>query len=58
MRELTERISEAANGPEVGDAVTALLALLAIDEPLRARTHRILATMIDAEVAALADVTR
>jgi hypothetical protein len=58
VRELTQRISDAANGPEVGDAVTALLALLATDEPLRARTHRILATMIDAEVAALADVTR
>ena len=58
VRELTQRISEAANGPEVGDAVTTLLALLTTDEPLRARTHGILATMIDAEVAALADVTR
>jgi hypothetical protein len=58
VRELIGRFSEATNGPEVGEAVSVLLALLAPDEPLRARTHRILATMIDAEVAALADVTR
>jgi diphthamide biosynthesis methyltransferase len=58
VRELTGRVSEAANGPELGQAVSALLALLAPGEPLRARTHGILATMIDAEVAALADVTR
>jgi len=58
VRKLTAPLSEAANGSELGDTVGSLLAQLAPDEPLRARTHRILATMIDAEVAALADVTR
>jgi hypothetical protein len=58
VRELSGRVNEVANGSQLGDAVCALLALLGPDEPLRARTHGILATMIDAEVAALADVTR
>lgn len=58
VRALSARVSEAANGSELGDAISALLELLGPDEPLRARTHAILATMIDAEVAALADVAR
>jgi hypothetical protein len=58
VRELADRIAAAPDGIEVGDALASLLRLLGPDEPLRARVHRILATMIDAEVAALAKVTR
>jgi hypothetical protein len=55
---ISERIGAATDGIEVGDAVAELFALLAPDEALRARVHGILATMIDDEVAALADVAR
>jgi hypothetical protein len=58
VREIAERVAVATDGIEIGDEVTELLALLAPDEALRARVHRILATMIDDEVAALADVAR
>jgi hypothetical protein len=58
VRALGERIAAATDGIEVGDAVASLLSLLGPDETLRASVHRILATMIDDEVAALADVAR
>jgi hypothetical protein len=53
-----QRIAAATDGVEVGDAVDGLLAAIGRDDPLRARVHRVLATMIDAEVAALAHVKR
>lgn len=58
VHEIAERVPAVGDGIELGDAVASLLALLSPDEPLRARVHRILATMIDDEVAALADVSR
>lgn len=58
VRELVDRAREAANGNEVGDLVCDLLAQLDDDDPLRRDLHRILATMIDAEVTALADVPK
>jgi hypothetical protein len=58
VQQPAERIAAAIEGIEVGDAVDALLQAIGRDDPLRARVHRVLATMIDAEVAALADVRR
>jgi hypothetical protein len=58
VRGPAQRIAAATDGVEVGDAVDALLTAIGADDPLRARVHRVLASMIDAEVAALADVRR
>ena len=58
VQAIAAQVDVATNGLEVGDAVAQLFALLEPDEPLRARVHRILATMIDDEVAALANVSR
>jgi hypothetical protein len=58
VRGPAQRIADATDGIQVGDAVDELLQAIARDDPLRARFHRVLAAMIDAEVAALADVRR
>jgi hypothetical protein len=58
VRGPAQRIADATDGIEVGDAVDELLQAIARDDPVRARVHRVLAAMIDAEVAALADVRR
>lgn len=58
VREVADRVATATEGTEVGDAVAELLARLEPGEPLRRRVHQVLAKMIDAEVAALADVRR
>jgi hypothetical protein len=50
-----ERIAAAADGPALGEALTALLAALPDPdpEPTRAALHRALRAMVDDEVAAL-----
>jgi hypothetical protein len=49
-----ERIAAAADGPALGEALTALLAGLPdAADPTRAAVHRALRTMVDDEVAAL-----
>lgn len=58
VRDVADRVATATEGTEVGDAVAELLARLEPGEPLRRRVHQVLAKMIDAEVAALADVRR
>lgn len=58
VRRAAERIAAATDGIEVGDAVDRLLHELEPGEPRRRRVHAALATMIDAEVAALAAVRR
>jgi hypothetical protein len=58
VRAVAERVGAATDGIEVGDAVAELFAHVGADEPLRQRVHGILATMIDDEVAALANVAR
>lgn len=55
---VAQRLATGTDGIEVGDAVDELLQAIGRDDPMRARVHRVLATMIDAEVAALADVRR
>jgi hypothetical protein len=57
-RAAVDRLRAATDGTEVGDAVAELLAALHPAEPMRRRIHVALANMIDAEVAALADVRR
>lgn len=57
-RAARDRLRAVTDGTEVGDAVAALLAELHSAEPMRRRIHVALAHMIDAEVAALADVRR
>jgi hypothetical protein len=49
-----QRIAAATTGPELGDAVGELLEALPAGDPSGARIHRVLAEMIDREVAALA----
>jgi hypothetical protein len=49
-----ERIAEAPDGREIGEAVGELLDTLRRDDPLRPRIHAALREMIDAEVKALA----
>jgi hypothetical protein len=49
-----ERIAAVASGPELGEALGELLPALPPGDPTRARVHRVLAEMIDREVAALA----
>jgi hypothetical protein len=53
-RAAADRLRAATDGTEVGDAVADLHAA----EPMPRRIHAALANMIDAEVAALADVRR
>lgn len=48
------RTREAATGIELGDALGDLLAALPRADPIRTGVHRVLAGMIDREVAALA----
>jgi len=48
------RIAAATTGPELGDAVGELLEGLPAGDPSGMRVHRVLAEMIDREVAALA----
>jgi hypothetical protein len=58
VRQAAERVGAAGDGIALGDAVVGLLQALDADEPLRARVHRVLAGMIDAEVSALADMPK
>ncbi len=48
------RVQAALSGVEVGDALCDLLATVPRQDPLRPRVHRVLAEMIDREVAVLA----
>lgn len=58
VRAVADRVAAATDGTQVGDEIVALFGVLGRDEPMRRRVHSVLATMIDAEVAALADVRR
>jgi hypothetical protein len=58
VRAVADRVAAATEGTQVGDEIVALFGLLGEDEPMRRRVHSVLARMIDAEVAALADVRR
>jgi len=49
-----DAIADATTGPELGEAVGDLLAALQPGDATGARVHRVLAEMIDREVAALA----
>lgn len=49
-----ERIAAVASGPELGEALGELLPALPPGDATGARVHRVLAEMIDREVAALA----
>jgi hypothetical protein len=53
-RTARERIAAAASGPELGEAVGDLLAALPPGDATGTWVHRVLAEMIDREVAALA----
>ena len=53
-----QRLASAETGIEVGDATAELLRTIGPDDPLRRGVHRALAEMIDAEVAALGNVSR
>jgi hypothetical protein len=58
VRAVAGRVAAATEGTEVGDAVVDLLAVVEPSDPVRRDIHRVLANMIDAEVAALANARR
>lgn len=58
VRAAAGRVATATDGTAVGDAVVDLLAVVEPSDPVRRDIHRVLAKMIDAEVAALAKTRR